>query len=198
MNLDRIATLLASNLPANQVASIVGVSPARISQIAGTAEFKELLAAKQIEVADKDDEETAITNKYMAAEHMLLNQVMDLAPISELRDVTAALRVVAERQERAKSRINPVFQGTVVNQQNVINLSLPAHAIPEIHLSKTKEVLAIGDSTLAPMTSKGVTDLFASLKGEDHVQVRSHEEASRSTEEAIPFFAETGQLALSF
>ena len=168
MNIERIATLLASGLTAAQVATIVGVSPARISQIQKEPDFAEIFTAKQIEVQKKDIEEVSLTAKYTSAEHLLIDQMMQMAPVSELRDVTAALRVVAERQEKAKSRMNPVIQAApTIN--NIVQLTLPAHAVPEIAFNQEKEVTAIGNRDLAPLSSTGVLSLFGRLTSTDAI-----------------------------
>jgi hypothetical protein len=164
MNLDRITTLLASGLKPAQVASIVGISPARISQLAkDNTEFQNLLAAKEAEAREKDIEEIALSGKYHAAEHALLDQVLAMAPVAELRDVTAALRVVAERQEKAHLRKNPIQQSQPVLQQ-IIQLNIPTHALPEVTVTKELEIIAIDNTSLAPLTSEGVTTLFANMK----------------------------------
>lgn len=162
MNLDRLINLLASGLPAAQVASILGVSPGRISQILSQEEVQAKIKAKELELAEGDIEKAALDGKYHAAEHALIDQVTNMAPIAELRDVTAALRVIAERQDRQKILRNPVpvggQGGMILNQ--VIQLTLPQHALPEITLSKEKEIISIGERNLAPMTSTGVINLF--------------------------------------
>lgn len=168
MNIDRITTLLASGLKPSNVASIVGCSPARISQLAQDEKFQNLLQAKIAETEVDDVEEKTITAKYIATEHVLLNQVMEMAPISELRDVTAALRVVAERQEKAKARLNPVQGTTIINQ--TVQIAVPSHTLPEIALTKDMEVISVNTLNLAPLTSEGVTNLFKSMKQEKEIQ----------------------------
>ena len=168
MNIDRNTTLLASGLKPSNVASIVGCSPARISQLAQDEKFQNLLQAKIAETEVDDVEEKTITAKYIATEHVLLNQVMEMAPISELRDVTAALRVVAERQEKAKARLNPVQGTTIINQ--TVQIAVPSHTLPEIALTKDMEVISVNTLNLAPLTSEGVTNLFKSMKQEKEIQ----------------------------
>ena len=168
MNIERITTLLASGLKPSNVASIVGCSPARISQLAQDEKFQYLLQAKIAETEADDVEEKTITAKYIATEHVLLNQVMEMAPISELRDVTAALRVVAERQEKAKARLNPVQGTTIINQ--TVQIAVPSHTLPEIALTKDMEVISVNTLNLAPLTSEGVTNLFKSMKQEKEIQ----------------------------
>jgi hypothetical protein len=164
IQMHRVAALQASGLNSAQVSSIVGLSPSRISQIVASDEYKTLLEMKREETEKKDVEETAITAKYLSAEHALINQVLNLAPSSELRDVTNALRVVAERQEKSALRKNPVHASQVTHQ-NIVQLFLPQHAVPELSISSTNEVTAIDNKTLAPLSSGGVTALFSAMKG---------------------------------
>lgn len=201
MQADRIATLLAAGLPHTSVATIVGISPARVSQLLKEPEFELLLAAKQAETKEKDAEEVSLSGKYLAAEHILLNQVMEMAPVSELRDVTAALRVVAERQEKSKARMNPIVQSAPV-YNTVVQLSLPAHATPELQMAKNREVIAIENRNLAPLSSSGVLSLFKGLEetkqllrtqlpageGEGNEPNRSPQESASSSPEAIPSY----------
>ena len=168
MNIERITTLLASGLKPSNVASIVGCSPARISQLAQEEHFQNLLAAKIAELEADDVEEKTLSAKYLSAEHTLLNQIIEMAPVSELRDVTAALRVVAERQEKAKTRLNPVQGTTIINQ--TVQIAVPSHTLPEISLTKDLEVISVNTLNLAPLTSEGVTNLFKSMKQEKEIQ----------------------------
>jgi len=198
MNLDRITSLLASGLKPAQVATVIGVTPARISQLLSQEDFQLSLQAKLAVQGKEDVEEQAISAKYSAAEHALVNKVIEMAPISELRDVTAALRVVAERQEKMKTRTS--VQAPILHQQlTVVSVNLPAHALrtPEVHLNPAKEVIAIGEQQLSPMTSTAVTNLFTKLskkKGEDHVLQTSTRNTEESPVENVPFATEQGFL----
>lgn len=181
MNKERISTLLASGLKAAQVATVVGVSPSRISQLLQEDEFKLLLDSKMAEQDKTDVEEVAITAKYHAAEHLLLDQITQLAPVSELRDVVGALKVVADRQDKAKTRLNPIpVAGTTIHQ-NIVQLTLPSQALPEIHISGSREVVGIGDNNLAPLSSQGVTSLFASRRAAQQEQAAGHTSYALST-----------------
>ena len=196
MNIERITTLLASGLKPSNVASIVGCSPARISQLSADPHFQDLLAAKVAEAEESDVEEKTITAKYIAAEHILLNQIIDMAPVSELRDVTAALRVVAERQEKAKTRLNPVQGTTIINQ--TVQIAVPSHTLPEISLTKELEVISVNTLNLAPLTSEGVTNLFKNLKADkEAIEMQKIEESAneqgRILREAEETFGEAVQ-----
>jgi len=164
MNEERVINLLASGLNANQVSTIVGCTPARISQLLKDESFALKLRAKEIETNAGDIEEISLTAKYHAAESALIKQVMEMAPLAELRDVTAALRVVGERRIQKEIAKNPSPLGGTPVYNTVIQLSLPNHALPEIAITKQREIISIGERNLAPMTSTGVTNLFKQIE----------------------------------
>lgn len=187
MNHDRIINLLATGLKPAQVATIVGISPARLSQLAQDEDFNLKLAAKTEELSKTDIEEVSLNAKYHAAEVALVSQVLQMAPAADLRDITAALRVVGERQDKRKLVTNPVPVGDRVILNQVIQLNLPNHATPELFLSSSREVLAINEKQLTPMSSEGVTSLFKSLnqnKDPNHELRRIPQEAERATKQA--------------
>lgn len=182
MDRDRIAALLASGIPATGVATIVGLSPARITQIQSEESFQELLKAKQVELQDQDKEEISLSGKYLNAEHALLTHITNLVAISDIGQATAALRVIAERQEKAKMRKNPIHQGVpVIN--NVVQLLLPQHAVPEIAYSSSKEVIAVENRNLAPLSSQGVLSLFKSMDTTQREPVPLSESTGTTVEE---------------
>lgn len=165
MNLDRIATLLSQGLKPSQVASIVGCVPARITQISQQEDFKLILADKMA-LAEKDfTEAQALDAKYLNLEHKIIQQIEDTIPSAELRDVTAALRVITERQFRKQQFANPIQAGTVNVQQNIVQLTLPQNSIPAFTANKENEIIAINGQTIAPLSSQGVESLFKKMKG---------------------------------
>lgn len=195
MNLERIASLLSQNLKPSQVASIVGCSPARITQLTSQDDFKLILADKQA-LAEKESTESSLLDaKYLHAEHSLLNSIVELSPSADLRDVTSALRVITERQFRKQQITNPIHQGNVTLTQNNITLSLPKHALPEISLNTQNEVIAIDQQTLAPLSSTGVTDLFKRMKENDTERIHrsSGQNASITSQEVLTLESLTDQ-----
>jgi hypothetical protein len=170
--INRIATLLASGLNQAQVSSIVNVSPSRIAQITATDDFKLIYADKKAAHEKEDVEKLAIAAKYLSAEHALLDHVISSVPNMEAKDATNALRIVAERQDKAAARINPVH-GNVVVHQNIVQLTLPTHAVPEILLNSDREVIAIDNKTLAPLSSDAVTNLFKHLSNKENENVQA-------------------------
>ena len=164
MNIERIASLLANGLKPANVATIVGCTPAYISQLSKTnQDFQNILASKQAEADKEVGEDITLGVKYQAAEHTLLDRIMELSSSAEMRDLTNALRVVSERQERVKARLNPIIEGQAITQ-NVIQISIPSHALPELCMTKDQEVLSVNNLNLAPLTSNGVINLFKNMK----------------------------------
>lgn len=193
MNPTRIASLLASGLKPAQVATIIGVTPARISQLVSEESFQLLLADKRVEFEKEDMEELTLSTKYAATEHLLINQIMEKAPSAELRDITAALRTISERQDRAKQRLIPPNNNNGNNNNGnsltVISISLPNHAVPStpvINISKQGEVIAIGEQTLAPLASTAVTNLFSKMRGEQNEPSTSIASTKEILAETVP------------
>ena len=73
---------------------------------------------------------------------------------------------------RAPINRNPILSpGQNVFSGTVVQISVPARAIPEIQITKDKEVIAIGDRALAPLPSGQVTNLFSRMRGEQNEQI---------------------------
>lgn len=167
---ERIIGFLAQGLKAAQVASIVGCTPAYISQLCsaqdGPEGFREALTEKAKELSSSGDiEETTVSSKYLSMEHKLLKTIEDRLGEAEFPALVNALKVVGERQEKRalrKAGLSVAQQGTLV--QNIVNITVPAHALPEFRMNTNLEVTAIGDRIMAPMSSDAVRQLFKSRK----------------------------------
>ena len=167
---ERIIGFLAQGLRAAQVASIVGCTPAYISQLCsaqdGPEGFRDALTEKAKELSSSGDiEETTVSAKYLSMEHKLLKTIEDRLGEAEFPALVNALKVVGERQEKRalrKAGLSVAQQGTLV--QNIVNITVPAHALPEFRMNQNLEVTAIGDRIMAPMSSDAVRQLFKSRK----------------------------------
>lgn len=184
MNLERIASLLSAGIKPAQVATIVGVTPARIYQLLSDEKLQELIAIKQASIEKDDVEEVSISAKYAAAEHVLLNQIIEQAPTAEFRDLTSALRVVSERQEKMKART--LGTKAIPSQPvQVVSIHLPSHVLQhqDVVMTNNNEVIAIGEDTLAPLPSTAVTNLFSEL--DKDVQSTSNRSSKENDSEAF-------------
>lgn len=187
----RIANFLAQGLRPGQIATIVGVSPAYISQLCGDdgpEEFKETVKAVAGEVAREVDEDQIISNKYLATEHKLLQAIENSLVNAEFPQLVQALKVIGERQERRAARkvglINPQQIGVV--QNNITVLQVPAHAVPEYQVNGQGQVMAIGSQVMSPLSSQGVKELFrARREGQKLVQGETLEAEPKAHEQQI-------------
>jgi tRNA A37 N6-isopentenylltransferase MiaA len=167
----RILDLLAQGVKPMQVLTIVGCTPQYLKSLLEDIEFKTDLEKKQAEYFKEADEDVVLTTRYLSLEHKILNTIEQQIGTAELRDNIKALEVVAKRQEQAKNRSGGAGEGASRVVINNISLNLPAHAIPEYRLNSNKEVVAIGNTAMAPMTGNAVKALFDSIKsGEKVVQ----------------------------
>jgi transcriptional regulator with XRE-family HTH domain len=166
-NKERIASYLSQGLKPAQVASIVGCTPAYLSQLVKEAkenpegEFALLLKEYSVKETEAFSEDKLLTNKYLSMEHKLLEQMEASMQFAELPAITAALRVVAERQEKRMTRLQAPT--TPAHITNVVQITVPAHAIPSYSINANQEVIKIGDQNLAPMSADGVKGLFAQI-----------------------------------
>jgi len=164
----KIASLLAQGFKPVQVASIIGCTPALISQLIKDPEFKEAYEHHVHTILESVDieEEERLNNKYLAAEHRLLDSISDNVPMMEDGDKIKALSVIAARQEKKAERILRLRVPQQPQQVTIVQLALPAHAVPEYQVNSQNEILAIGHKALAPMSSNGVQNLFRQMEAQ--------------------------------
>lgn len=158
---DKILQYMAQGLKASQVCSIVGCTASYISQLGKDEQFLAELAAARVEAHKVVDEDKVLTNKYMALEHKLLDSMESAMALAELPAITRALEVIGTRQERRALRLAAPLQqpGATV----IVNLTLPSHAVPEYQINAQREVVAIGDRPISPMSADGVKNLFMQM-----------------------------------
>lgn len=168
MNLNRAAHLLAQGLGPSQVASLMGCTPARITQLKSESSFQNLLMEAQEEWAAAPEalEEELLSNKYASTEHRILKQLDDSIGFLEPRDMLRALEIVSKRQEEMKKRKAAIVQHQQNPQGTIITVSLtiPQHAVPEYTMNTQGEIVSINQKPMAALSSTGVKNLFNSLK----------------------------------
>lgn len=127
----------------------------------------EEIRAKTAELSTKEDqEEIIVSNKILATEHALIKRIGELAADSDMNEAVRAFQAISQRKNAPNLRFNfPAQPGGAVNIQNntVINLSVPKHAVPEYILNEQSEVIAINNQPMAPLSSDGVRDMFQQM-----------------------------------
>lgn len=158
---DRIKAYLANGLKPSEIATILGVSPAYISQLLKDPDFKASVEAAMLDNAAPADERLDV--KYESLEHTILSQMQSQVVGAELPHLTRALEAVTKARELKSKAKNPATPTTLVQQ--VVNISVPAHVlqVPQLQLNEKSEVIAIDDRPMASMTSDGVKNLFKSI-----------------------------------
>lgn len=158
---DQIAHWLARGFKADKVATIVGCTPAYISQLqTGDEEFPALLE-KAKKAVERSKEEDAIEDDYVKLEASVVAQVKENLPFAEFGDLTRLMQTLIQRKQKAP---NGSIVSNITQNNNTVVLQIPTAVAPEIMLNKQKEIIAIDGRTLAPMPSVGVRSLFKGIK----------------------------------
>lgn len=152
---DKIKELLGHNLPANVVASAVGVDASYVTQLMSEESFArevaDLRIASTIANASRDKEYDGIEDKLIEKLKGLLDS--DLVFVKP-RDILSAIQVI----NSAKRRAAPSELGSVMSQKNFVNLQLPANSefVARFVVNKDNQVLEIAGKSVATMPAKGV------------------------------------------
>lgn len=169
---ERIADFLAQGMTPTQVYSIVGCAPALINELIKDPTFMEAVKEKSTRYLQEADEDEIVTNKYLSLEHKILKKIEVDIGNADIRDAIRALEVVGNRQEKRMSRKTAPTPNANPNI-NIAILNLPAHTIPEYVMNANKEVVAINNKAMTPMSSAGVKQMFDTMKltGNKEVEV---------------------------
>lgn len=162
---DRIARLLASGMKASVVASLVGVSPAYVSQLIADPDFKEyvghLVQQTALEVAEEDEERKSYADKLAGAEHTLLDKIIERAPLMEDRLLSQALQIVGNRRDAMEAQKLKLLPAAGQGETKVyVQITIPAQCAPELTVSNTGEIISIGSRATTPMPTAQLRDML--------------------------------------
>ena len=171
MNRAKAIDLLSMGVRPGQVASILGVSPGRISQLLATPEVQKMIEEKQLAAAQENQEEEVIKAKELAVKNNLLNALSERSGEASFMELAKTYEIIARCESFRKNTLP--MGGTQVFNGQVVQVALPMQALREfqqlaIQRTSEKEIIAIEDRELAPMSSQNVTALFTQLRGENH------------------------------
>lgn len=159
--LDRIIYYLATGMQHNKIADIIGCTPSYVSQVYGDSDNKEQIARMQHEIKKSADEEK-IDEEYIRLEESVVAQVKENLPFAEFADLTRLMDSLIKR----KQSTHPIgLVSNVQNNNHITILQVPKSVLPgEIVLNPQSELIAVGDKSLAPMTTFSVKKLFEGLR----------------------------------
>lgn len=170
MNIEKAIHLLSLGVRAGQVATIIGVSPGRISQLMAQPEVQERLAALSISQDSADTDKKRIEAKELAAKDSLLDSITARRDEASFMDLARAYDIIC-RAESYKRNPLPI-PGAQVFNGTVVQIAMPSQGLKalDIQITKAGEIIAVGDRELAPMSATGVMNLFKAvqIEGECH------------------------------
>lgn len=159
---EQIAEGLAKGMKAVDVASIAGVSPEYISELVATDEaFKELLRDKMIEFQDQRNDE-----KFKRLKEKTINAISENIATAELSE---QIRVLESISRIENARKHSVLPGTYANPTIGVTLVFKESSIPKLVMDEKQRIVAIGETSVMPMTSAGVRKLFADMENKGKV-----------------------------
>lgn len=152
----RALQLLGQGLSSSVVASALGVTESRISQLLSDSEFAKEVQRLRFENLQQS---TAIDGKYSAIEDKLLDKLEKIVPlISKPRDVLAALSTVNGAKRRGATSVD-----TDTLQAKVVNLTLPVSVQQKFITNVNQQVTEVRDESGKAQTL--VTASSGSLSG---------------------------------
>lgn len=186
---ERIKEYLADGLKPAQIVTLLGCSPAYISQLLSNPQYKAEVEAAM--AANDKPQDELLTNRYVSVEAAILKQMEIAIDGAELPHLSKALDSITRAQESKAKIRNPALAGGT-NLQTIVQISLPAHALPAptAQLNDKGEVIAIDNKVLAPMSANGVKNLFSQIKekreeNEFATKVPFNEASNESIEQAF-------------
>jgi predicted transcriptional regulator len=159
--LDRIIYYLATGMQHNKIADIVDCTPSYVSQCLADPDNADQIARMSKELKRSEQEE-AIEEEYIKLEESVVAQVKQNLPFAEFNDLTRLMDSLIKR----KQSTNPLgIVSNVQNNNHITILQVPKSVLPgEIVLNPQSELIAVGDKSLAPMTTFSVKKLFEGLR----------------------------------
>ena len=142
----RALALLGSGIPPEMVASTLGVTPSRISQLLSTPEFAAQVAELRFSNLQQHNERDS---KYDSLEDSLLQRMKDCLPLMmRPMEILKAIQVINAAKRRGSSAPESVIQ-----QQTIISLTIPTQIIQKFQTTINQQVTHAGEQELLTMQS---------------------------------------------
>lgn len=167
--IDRIASLLVSGLAPSQIADIVAVSPSYISNLKADPDFQlhlQSLAEERLTDETEVDEDSIYKDKLAAAEHKIVSHILERLPYMADNHAILALSTVGNRRDAMQKANLMSGIGSALKQNGgtvrMVEVTIPAAAVPDIVLGKNNEVISIGGRAIAPMPTSALQRMIDS------------------------------------
>jgi len=168
----RALSLLGQGLGAEIVASAVGVTVSRISQLLSDPNFSAQVAQLRYENLAKHNQRD---NKYDAMEDELLDRMKDLIPMMfKPFEVLKAIQIINQAKRRGASAPD-----AIVAQQTVVQLVMPTQIFnnftkQDIQVNINNQVVQAGTQKLITVQSASMEKLLATSKENRNVAITNN------------------------
>jgi len=184
--IDRIVSYASQGFSSTAIASMVNTSPEYVEQILQDPQYKSLILTEQQKFATLKAD-TELESSYTQLEKRILRQVTESLPFAEFRDLTRAMETLIRRKQQLSMHEHSSFVVNGNAQFNTVVLSIPRAAAPEITLNSQREVIAIGNKSLAPMQAGAVRSLFDTIqKKKEQALLSKREQQTQQMQQYIP------------
>jgi hypothetical protein len=161
---ERALTLLGQGLEPAVVASAVGVSESRISQLISDPHFAARVYELRYEQLAKHSQRD---NAYDELEDSLIEKLKHMIPMMfEPMKVLAAVRVINQAKRRGAGT-SPTSQSS----SPVVQLTLPIQILNQFRLDANNQVIEAGQQALITVQSGHLRNMLSSQKGAQNVEL---------------------------
>jgi len=142
----RALSLLGSGISPEQVAAAIGVTSSRISQLLSDPEFTAKVAELRFASLQKHNQRDS---QYDLLEDSLISKLSDLLPLMmRPMEVLKAIQIINAAKRRGQSAPEQI-----INQQTVVNISLPTKVVHKFVTNINNQVIQAGDQQLLTIQS---------------------------------------------
>ncbi len=165
---DRALSLLGSGASPESVATALGVTASRISQLLSNEAFAEQVAAlryKNLQQYNERDE------SYNNIEDALITKLRASLPLlMRPRDILGAIKVINGATRRGQAAPEQV-----TDRANIVTLLMPTQIVNKFTTNITNQVVSAGEQDLTTMQSGTLLTMTEDTKKEDKVETATKE-----------------------
>lgn len=163
----RALALLGQGLGPEMVASAIGVSISRISQLLSETDFAAAVADLRFKNLSKHNERD---NRYDLLEDQLIDKMNDLMPFMvRPMEVARVLQIINAAKRRGSSAPE-----SITNQQTVVNLIMPTQVYQKFTVNTMNQVVQAGQQQLITVQSGQMANLLDRTKLKEPPRVEHH------------------------
>lgn len=156
----QIISLLGQGHPATTVASALGITESRVSQVASEPEAAAEIANLRYSTLQKYNE---TDNHYQSLENKLLDKLeQSLVFIQRPMEIARTLQIINGAKRRGQESPQQIVH------QNIVNITLPAQLLQRFTVDGANQVVQVGEQTLLTIPSNKVGALandYAAISG---------------------------------